>query len=90
MIDKLIDYALKHRLLTVLLILLISIWGVIVYTRMPKDIYPDLNAPLVTIITENPGMAAEDVERLITFPLESLLSGAPHVTRVRSESATGD
>ena len=90
MIDKVIDYALKHRLLTVLLILLISIWGVIAYTRMPKDIYPDLNAPVVTIITENPGMAAEDVERLITFPLESLLSGAPHVTRVRSESATGD
>ncbi|MCK4930991.1 MAG: efflux RND transporter permease subunit, partial [Candidatus Aminicenantes bacterium] len=45
---------------------------------------------LVNIITENPGMAAEDVERLITFPLESLLNGAPHVTRVRSESATGD
>jgi cobalt-zinc-cadmium resistance protein CzcA len=90
MIDKLIEYSLKHRLLTILLILLVSIWGVIVYTRMPKDIYPDLNAPLVTIITENPGMAAEDVERLITFPLESLLNGAPHVTRVRSESATGD
>ncbi len=90
MIDKVIDYALRHRLLTVLLILLISTWGVIVYTRMPKDIYPDLNAPLVTIITENAGMAAEDVERLITFPLESLLSGAPQVIRVRSESATGD
>ena len=90
MIDKLIEYALKHRLLTILLVLLVSIWGVIVYTRMSKDIYPDLNAPLVNIITENPGMAAEDVERLITFPLESLLNGAPHVTRVRSESATGD
>jgi len=64
-------------------------WGVIAYTRMPKDIYPDLNAPLVKIITENPGMAAEDVERLISFPLECLLNGAPHVTRVRSESTTG-
>jgi len=90
MIDKLIDYALKHRLLTIMLIVLVSIWGIIIYIRMPKDIYPDLNAPLVNIITENPGMAAEDVERLITFPLESLLNGAPHVTRVRSESATGD
>ncbi len=90
MIDKIIDYALKHRLLTVLLIVLVSIWGVIAYVRMPKDIYPDLNAPLVNIITENEGMAAEDVERLITFPLESLLNGAPLVTRVRSESATGD
>ena len=62
----------------------------IVYQRMPKDIYPDLNAPLVNIITENPGMASEDVERLISFPLESLLAGAPGVTRVRSESTTGD
>ncbi len=90
MIDRLIDFSLKHRLLTVLLVALACIWGVIVYFRMPKDIYPDLNAPLVKIITENPGMASEDVERLITFPLESLLSGAPLVTRVRSESTTGD
>lgn len=90
MIDKIIDYALKHRLLTILLVALISIWGIIVYTRMPKDIYPDLNAPLVKIITENPGMASEDVERLISFPLESLLNGAPHVTRVRSESTISD
>jgi len=56
MIDKLIDFALSHRLLTLLLILLVSILGVIAYTRMPKDIYPDLNAPLVNIITENEGM----------------------------------
>lgn len=90
MIDKLIDFALKHRLLTILLVMLVSIWGVIAYMGMPKDIYPDLNAPLVNIITENEGMAAEDVERLITFPLESLLNGAPNVIRVRSESATGD
>ena len=89
MIDRIIDYALKNKLLTVFLILLISIWGVIVYLRIPKDIYPDLNAPLVVIITENPGMASEDVERLISFPLESLMSGAPQVTRVRSESTTG-
>jgi cobalt-zinc-cadmium resistance protein CzcA len=90
MINKVIDFALTHRLLTVLLILLVSIWGVVAYFRLPKDIYPDLNAPLVTIITENPGMPSEDIERLISFPLESLLSGAPHVTRVRSESTAGD
>ena len=90
MIDRIIEFSLKHRLLTIFLVILVSVWGAISYLRMPKDIYPDLNAPLVNIITENPGMAAEDVERLITFPLESLLNGAPHVTRVRSESATGD
>lgn len=89
MINRIIDFALSHRLLTVLLILLLSIWGIAAYFRLPKDIYPDLNAPLVKIITENPGMPSEDVERLISFPLESLLSGAPHVTRVRSESTTG-
>ena len=90
MIDKIIDFSLKHRLLTIFFVGLIAILGALVYFRLPKDIYPDLNAPLVNIITENPGMASEDVERLITFPLESLLSGAPKVTRVRSESATGD
>jgi len=90
MIGWLIDAALKRRLLTILLVTLISAWGVIAYQNMPKDIYPDLNAPLVHIITENHGMPAEDVERLISFPLESLLNGAPFVTRVRSESGTGD
>jgi cobalt-zinc-cadmium resistance protein CzcA len=90
MIDRIIDFSLKHRLLTIFLVALIAIWGILVYFRMSKDIYPDLNAPLVNIITENPGMASEDVERLITFPLESLMSGAPKVTKVRSESATGD
>ena len=90
MIDRLIDFALRHKLLMVLLIFLICLLGMILYFRIPKDIYPDLNAPLVKIITENRGMASEDVERLISLPLESLLSGAPHVTRVRSESTTGD
>jgi cobalt-zinc-cadmium resistance protein CzcA len=90
MIDRLIDFSLRHRLLMVLLISLVCLLGVVFYFRIPKDIYPDLNAPLVKIITENPGMASEDVERLISLPLESLLSGAPHVTRVRSESTTGD
>jgi cobalt-zinc-cadmium resistance protein CzcA len=90
MINKIIEFALTHRLLTLMLVALLSIWGCVVYFRIPKDIYPDLNAPLVTIITVNPGMPSEDIERLISFPLESLMSGAPHVTRVRSESATGE
>jgi len=90
MIGRLIEAALRHRLLFGLIIGLVCLGGVIAYVRIPKDIYPDLNAPLVKIITENPGMASEDVERLISFPLESLMSGAPGVTRVRSESTTGD
>jgi cobalt-zinc-cadmium resistance protein CzcA len=90
MVARLINATLTHKLLTLLLVALMAVWSVVVYVRIPKDIYPDLNAPLVNIITENPGMASEDVERLISLPLESLLSGAPGVTRVRSESTTGD
>lgn len=89
MIDRLIELALKQRLLTLFLVVLLCVLGLIVYFRLPKDIYPDLNAPLVNIITENPGMASEDVERLITYPLESLMIGTPGVMRVRSESTTG-
>ncbi len=90
MIHAIIDLALRHRVLVLLLTLLIALLGVIAYQRMPKDIYPDLNAPLVNIITCCPGMASEDVERMITFPLESLMNGSPHVSRVRSESTTGE
>ncbi len=90
MINKIIDFSLKHRLLVILLAVFVSITGVLVYNRMPRDIYPDLNAPIVNIITTNDGMAAEDIERLITFPLESLLNGSPNVVRVRSESTTGE
>ena len=90
MIGAIIDLALRHRLLVLLLTVLVSLVGVIAYDRLPKDIYPDLNAPLVNVITTCPGMAAEDAERLITIPLESLMSGTPHVTRVRSESTTGE
>lgn len=90
MINKLIDFALKHRVLTIFLVILVCLFGVVAYLRLPKDIYPDLNAPLVNIITENPGMASEEVERLITFPLESLMAGTPGITRIRSESTTGN
>jgi cobalt-zinc-cadmium resistance protein CzcA len=90
MIPAIIDWALRNRLLILLLTVLMSVVGVIVYERIPKDIYPDLNAPLVNIITSYPGMPAEDVERLISFPLESLMSGTPRVIRVRSESTTGE
>jgi cobalt-zinc-cadmium resistance protein CzcA len=90
MIGAIIDLALRNRLLVLLLTALICVVGVIVYEHMPKDIYPDLNAPLVNIITSYPGMAAEDVDRMISFPLESLMNGTPHVTRVRSESTTGE
>jgi len=90
MIRAIIDLALRNRLLVLLLTALVSLVGVVAYDQMPKDIYPDLNAPLVNIITHWEGMASEDVERRVTIPLESLMSGSPHVTRVRSESTAGE
>ncbi len=88
--DAVVDLSLRNRLLVLLVAVLGCVLGVVAYERMPKDIYPDLNAPLVNIVTSYPGMAAEDVERLITFPLESVMNGTPGVTRVRSESTTGE
>ena len=89
MIDKLIEWSLKNRLLVILLAALVIIGGIFAFFSLPVDVYPDLNAPLVNIITENHGMPSEEVEKLITRPLESILNGAPHVTRVRSESSMG-
>ncbi len=90
MIHTIIDLAVGKRVFVILVTVLITALGAVVYQRMPKDIYPDLNAPLVNVVTSCPGMAAEDVERMITFPLESLMHGTPHVVRVRSESTTGE
>ncbi len=90
MIRAIIDLALRNRLLVLLLTVLVSVGGVVVYQEMPKDVYPDLNAPLVNIVTDYHGMAAEDVEQLVTYPLESLMNGSPGVTRVRSESTKGE
>ena len=89
MINRLISLSFANRVLTIFLFLLLFLVSVGVYFQIRHDMYPDLNAPLVNIITENYGMPPEDVERLITFPLESALNGAPRVTRVRSESSLG-
>ncbi|RKY89446.1 CusA/CzcA family heavy metal efflux RND transporter [candidate division KSB1 bacterium] len=89
MIDYLITWAMKNRLLTIFITILIMVIGALIFRTLPVDVYPDLNAPLVNIITENYGMPPEDVEKLITRPLESIMNGAPHVTRVRSESSLG-
>ena len=89
MIDAITRASLNNRLLSIFIVIVICAMAVFAWNSMPVDIYPDLNAPLVNIVTENPGMSAEDVERLITFPLESTLNGSPGITRIRSESATG-
>ena len=89
MIDALIHWSLRNRAAVVLLSILLLAFGLITAIRMPVDVFPDLTAPTVTVITEAHGMAPTEVESLITFPIESALNGAAGVRRVRSSTAVG-
>lgn len=89
MLDKIIKFSLANRLVVVLLAVLLMLGGWFSATRMEVDVFPDLNAPTVVVMTEASGMAAEEVERLITFPVETSVNGATDVRRVRSSSTTG-
>ncbi|MGH7963166.1 MAG: efflux RND transporter permease subunit, partial [Candidatus Binatia bacterium] len=89
MITRLISWSLENRLIVLALAVVILLGGTVVALRMPVDVFPDLTAPSVTIITEAHGMAPEEVETLVTFPLETAVNGAAGVRRVRSSSATG-
>ena len=89
MINRLIEYALKNRIVILLLTLVLLITGIQSLLDLPVDVYPDLNAPVVNIMTESDGTAPEDIETLITFPLESAMRALPHVKRVRSNSTLG-
>ena len=89
MINKIIEYSLKNRSIVILSVLILSGISYKYFRELPVDVYPDLNAPIVNVITENHGMAPDDIETLITFPLESSFNSLPHVKRVRSNSALG-
>ena len=89
MFNLLVLSSLKNRVLVLVLALLTLIYGFWQGRALPVDVFPDLNKPVVTILTEAGGMAPEEVEQLITFPLENLLNGVTGVTRVRSTSGIG-
>ncbi|MCM2334044.1 MAG: efflux RND transporter permease subunit, partial [Anaeromyxobacteraceae bacterium] len=89
MIDAVIRWSLQNRLFVLLGAALLLVLGGLTAARMPVDVFPDLTAPTVTVITEAHGMAPEEAESQIAFPIETALNGAPGVRRVRSASATG-
>jgi Cu/Ag efflux pump CusA len=89
MLNKIIEISLKNRLLVLFVAFIILLGGSYVATQMEVDVFPDLTAPSVVVLTEAHGMATEEVERLVTFPIETAVNGATDVRRVRSSSATG-
>ncbi|MSU27590.1 MAG: efflux RND transporter permease subunit [Pedosphaera sp.] len=89
MMDKLIRWSLENRPLVLVAALLLTVFGIHTATRMPVDVFPDLTAPTVTVITEAHGMAPTEVENQVTFAIETAVNGASGVRRVRSATAVG-
>jgi CzcA family heavy metal efflux pump len=89
MLNTIIQWSIKNRLVVVIAAVGLSIYGGIVAFRAPVDVFPDLTAPTVTILTESHGMAPEEVEALVSLPIEAVMNGTSDVFRVRSNSAAG-
>src|SRR6266700_3738201 len=86
---RLIQWSIDHHWMVMIFSVLLLVGGIWTASEMPVDVFPDLTAPTVTILTEGHGMAPEEMESLVTFPLESAINGASNVRRVRSATALG-
>ncbi|MFB6351644.1 MAG: efflux RND transporter permease subunit, partial [Bradymonadaceae bacterium] len=80
----------KNRFVVVVAAVVLFIWGAIEANRMPVEVFPNLTAPTVTVVVEAHGMAPEEIENQVTFPIETSLNGASGVRRVRSKTAIGN
>lgn len=89
MLNRILEISLTNRLLVLLTAVALSMTGIVVVKSMEVDVFPDLTAPTVTVLTESHGMEAEEVEQLVTYKIESGLNGSPNVRRIRSSSAAG-
>ena len=89
MLNKIISFSLENRLVILLAAVLLTVGGTVATMQTEVDVFPDLNAPTVVVMTEANGMAAEEVEQLVSFPIETAVNGSTGVRRVRSSSAMG-
>ena len=89
MFNWIVQQSLKNRLFVLTFAAMLMVYGTLTAWRTPVDVLPDLNKPQVTVMTEAGGMAPEEVEQLVTYPIETALNGMPGVTRVRSTSGIG-
>jgi heavy metal efflux system protein len=89
MIHHIVQFALRQRFLVLMVAVLVVVAGAVSFQRMPVDAYPDLSPPLVEVITQWPGHAAEEIERLVTLPIELQMNGVPQMVFMRSISLYG-
>src|SRR5579859_6687375 len=89
MIRRIVDYALNNRILVLAMAVVLFVWGIISFHRLPVEAYPDVANVWVQVITQWPGRAAEEVEQQVTIPIEIQMNGIPHLQHIRSASLAG-